>query len=121
MSRSDLTARVSRDACVLGVALTAPAAWLAGLEGALGAAAGAGIAVVNFRWLASRVSSALAGASAERPMWTLGAALRLTALAAMVTAVLVSGHAHPLALVVGLSVIPITVISQGLRAAREDA
>ena len=46
MTPSDLTSRVSRDACVLGVALAGPAAYLGGLDGALGAAAGAGIAVV---------------------------------------------------------------------------
>ena len=120
MTRNDLTSRVSRDACVLGLVLTGPAAWLGGVDGALGAAAGAGIAVANFRWLASRVTNVLAGASEQRPVPTVGAAFRLTALAAAVTLALMSGHAHPLAIVVGLSVIPITVISQGLRAARED-
>jgi hypothetical protein len=121
MTPGDLTARVSRDACVLGAAVTAPAAWLGGLDGALGAAAGAVIAVGNFRWLASRVTAAAGAASTERPLWTLGAGLRLAALAGAVTLVLVSGHAHPLAIVAGLSVIPVCVVAQGLRAAREDA
>ncbi len=121
MTPGDLTARVSRDACVLGAAVTAPAAWLGGLDGALGAAAGAVIAVGNFRWLASRVTAAVGAASTERPLWTLGAALRLAALAGALTLVLLSGHAHPLAIVAGLSVIPVTVIAQGLRAARDGA
>ena len=121
MTPSDLTSRVSRDACVLGVALTAPAAWLAGLDGALGAAAGAGIAVGNFRWLASRVSAAVDAASIERPLWTLGAALRLTALGGAMTVALISGHADPLAMVAGLSVIPVCVVAQGLRAALREA
>jgi ATP synthase I subunit len=121
MGRSDLTSRVSRDACVLGVALTAPAAWLGGVDGALGAAAGAGIAVANFRWLASRVSITLAAASAERPGRALGAVLRLAALAAVVALLLASGHADPIAIVGGLSVIPVTVIAEGLRTVREDA
>ena len=121
MDRSDLTARVSRDACVLGVALTAPAAWLGGLDGALGAAAGAGIAVVNFRWLASRISAAVGGSAEARGVWRLGAMLRLAVLAAAVALVLLSGHADPLAIVAGLSVIPVTVIACGLRLAREEA
>jgi hypothetical protein len=121
MGRSDLTSRVSRDACVLGVALTAPAAWLGGVDGALGAAAGAGIAVANFRWLAARVRITLAGASAERPSGALGAVLRLAALAATVAALLASGHADPVAIVGGLSVIPVTVVAEGLRTAREGA
>ena len=120
MTPSELTSRVSRHACVLGVALTAPAAWLGGVDGALGAAAGAGIAVGNFRWLASRVTTIAETPSTERRFWTLGAALRLAALAAAVTLTLVSGHAHPLAIVVGLSVIPVCVVAQGLRAALEE-
>ena len=113
MTPSDLTSRVSRDACVMGVAL-------AGLDGALGAAAGAGIAVGNFRWLASRVTAGLDAGSAVRALWTLGAVLRLGALAAAVALVLVSGYAHPLAVVAGLSVLPVAVVVHGLRAAREE-
>jgi ATP synthase I chain len=120
MNPNELTSRVVRDACVLGAALTGLAAWLAGLDGALGAAAGAGIAVGNFRWLAARVTAAVDDASAERRLWTLGAVLRLGALAAAVTLVLLSGHAHPLAIVAGLSVVPVTVVSRGLLAARES-
>ena len=121
MGPSDLTSRVSRDACVLGAALTGPAAWLAGLDGALGAAAGAGIAVGNFRWLAARVTATADDASTARRLWTLGAVLRLGALAAAVTLVLLSGHAHPLAIVAGLSVVPVTVVWRGLLAARDSA
>jgi hypothetical protein len=121
MTPSELASRVARDACVLGAALTGPAAWLGGLDGALGAAAGAGIAVGNFRWLAARVRAAADDASTERRLWTLGAGLRLGALAAAVALVLLSGHAHPLAIVAGLSVIPVAVIARGLAAARETA
>jgi len=64
---------VSRDACVLGVALAGPAAYLGGLDGALGAAAGAGIAVGNFRWLASRAQGAGGDGSPARALWSLAA------------------------------------------------
>ena len=121
MTPSDLTSRVSRDACVLGVAVAGPAAWLGGLDGALGAAAGAVIAVGNFRWLASRVTGGLDAGSTVRALWTLAAVLRLAALAAAVGLVLVSGHAHPLAVVCGLSVLPVAVVAHGLRGARAEA
>ena len=121
MGRSDLTSRVSRDACVLAVALTAPAAWLGGVDGALGAAAGAGIAVANFRWLAARVSATLNAASPERPARAIHSMARLVALAAAVALLLTSGHADPIAIVAGLSVIPVTVVAEGLRTVREDA
>src|SRR5881409_2050290 len=115
MTPSDLTSRVSRDACVLGMAVAGPAAWLGGLDGALGAAAGAVIAVGNFRWLASRVTGGLDAGSTIRALW------RLAALAAAVGLVLVSGHAHPLAVVCGLSVLPVAVVAHGLRGARAEA
>jgi ATP synthase I chain len=119
MNPTDLTSRVSRDACVLGAAVAAPAAWLGGLDGALGAAAGAGIAVGNFRWLASRVTTQADG-SAGRVLWALSAMLRLSALAAAVAAAILSGHAHPLGIVAGLSVLPVAVVARGLRDARAE-
>ena len=121
MTPSDLTSRVSRDACVLGVALAGPAAYLGGLDGALGAAAGAGIAVGNFRWLASRAQATGGDGPSARSLWSLAAVLRLAALAAAVGLVLVSGHAHPLAVVCGLSVLPVVVVAHGLRGVRAEA
>src|SRR2546428_14122609 len=82
MTPSDLTSRVSRDACVLGAAVAGPAAWLGGLDGALGPAAGAVIAVGNFRWLASRVTGGLDAGSTVRPLWTPAAVRRLPPLGA---------------------------------------
>src|SRR2546428_11785855 len=79
MTPNDLTSRVSRDACVLGVAVAGPAAWLGGLDGALGAVAGAVIAVGNFRWLASRGTGGLDAGAPLRALWTLAAVLRLPA------------------------------------------
>src|SRR5437870_12262832 len=114
MTPSDLTSRVSRDACVLGMAVAGPAAWLGGLDGALGAAAGAVIAVGNFRWLASRVTGGLDAGSTVRAVWTLAAVLRLAAPAAAVGPVLLRGHAQPLAGVWGLSVLPGVVGAVGL-------
>ena len=121
MTPGDLTSRVSRDACVLGVALAGPAAYLGGLDGALGAAAGAGIALGNFRWLASRAQATGADGSPARSLWSLAAGLRLAAVVAALGVVVASGHAHPLAIVAGVSVIPIAVVVHGLRGARAEA
>ena len=120
MTPSDLTSRVSRDACVLGVALAGPAAYLAGAPAAVGALAGVGLAVGNFRWLAASAARALDDGPA-RPLWSMGAALRLTAVALAALLALASGHAHPLAMVAGLSVLPVLVVFHGLRAARAEA
>src|SRR2546421_268338 len=94
---------------------------LSSIAVALGAAAGAVIAVGNFRWLASRVTGGLDAGSTVRALWTLAAVLRLAALAAAVGLVLVSGHAHPLAVVCGLSVLPVVVVAHGLRGVRAEA
>jgi hypothetical protein len=121
MSPSDLTSRVSRDACVLGAALAGPAALVGGLEGALGTAAGAGLAVGNFRWLAARLTAGPDAGASVRALWTLGAVLRWGALAGAVTLLLASGHAHPLGIVVGLTVLPVAVVAHGLRGTGGEA
>jgi len=59
-----------------------PAAYLGGLDGALGAAAGAGIALGNFRWLASRAQATGGDGSPARSLWSLAAGLRLAAVVA---------------------------------------
>jgi hypothetical protein len=121
MTPADLTSRVSRDACVLGVAVAGPATWLGGLDAALGALAGVGIALGNFRLLAWRARAADGAASTARSLWSIVAGLRLLAVLGAVGAVLVSGHADPLAVVAGLSVLPVVVVANGLRAARQEA
>ena len=121
MTPTDLTSRVSRDACVLGAAVAALAAYAGGLDGALGAAAGTAIAVGNFRWLAARATAADGPGATARSLWSLVAALRLAAVVAALGLVLASGHAHPLGVMAGLSVLPVAVVVQGLRSAREEA
>jgi hypothetical protein len=121
MTPGELTARVTRDACALGAALAAPAAWLGGLDGALGAVAGAALGVGNFRWLSARAHAAATHAGAARALWSLGAGVRLAALAAAAALLLTSGHAHPVALVAGLTTLPLALVVNGLRDAREAA
>jgi hypothetical protein len=120
MTPSELTARVTRDTCALGAALAAPAAWLGGMDGALGAVAGAALGIGNFRWLAARAHAASGHAGAAPALWSVGAGLRLAAIAAVAGLVLTSGHAHPVALVAGLTALPCALVFRGLRDARGE-
>jgi hypothetical protein len=83
---------------------------------AVGVLAGGAVAVANLWWLARR---ALAATTPGAPHWSLGSVVRLAAVAGLVGAVLASGAAHPVGLVVGLTVLPFVVITRGLAAARE--
>ena len=98
--------------------LAAAGAVLAGAPGAVGTAVGALISLGSFRWIAGAVSRAAAPSG--------GAGLSLSALAVgarhliafgALAAALVTGAAHPVALVAGLSLLPPVVIALGLRRA----
>lgn len=121
MTPRDLMWRVTRDVCALGGPLVLAAAWLGGLAGALGAAAGVGLAVGNFRWLVSRVPSPSGAADAAGALWSLTAGIRFIALGAICAALLASGWAHPVALVAGLTALPCALVGHGLRAARQES
>jgi hypothetical protein len=120
MTPSELTRRVTRDVCALGVPLAAAAAWLGGPAGAAGVAAGVLLALVNFRWLAARARATGGTPSAGRVLWSLAAGLRLAAFAAACAAVLALGWTHPVGLVAGLTALPCALIGAGLRAAQQE-
>ena len=121
MTPRELMWRVTRDVCALGAALALGAAWVGGATAALGVAAGICLALGNFRWLASRALSVAEEATEARSRPSLGGGLRLAALAAACAALLGTGQAHPVALVIGLSVLPCALIGHGLRTAREES
>lgn len=103
----------------VAVALVAlMAVWLAGVSAGLGVVAGGALVVGNLWWLAGVAVSA-ARSSTRRSRWALAAAARLSVLAAACAVLFVSGLAHPVAVVIGLTVLPCALIVQGLRAARE--
>jgi ATP synthase I chain len=120
MTPSDVTARVTAAMCALVVALAVPAGWLGGPAAVLGVLAGGALAVVNFRWLATRAIAVVSGAGVPGAAWLIGAGLRLTAFAATCALLLAFEWAHPLALLAGLSVLPCAVIVEGLRAASRE-
>src|SRR5262245_29092437 len=121
MSPTELTSRVTLETGGLVTALTILAGCMGGLTAAGGVAAGGALAIVNFRWLSERTLTVFAGQSSHgRPGgWALGFGLRLGALAAVTAGLLVSGWAHPVGVVVGLTALPCVLIARGLALARE--
>jgi hypothetical protein len=112
--------RVTRDVCALGVALALAAGWLGGSAAAIGAAAGVALALGNFRWLVARACGSPNAPDAARARWSVAAGLRFIAFGGLCAALLASGWAHPVALVVGLTALPGALVGHGLRAAREE-
>ena len=118
---SDLSARVTLSGLAAVLAVTAAAWWIAGAEGAAGVAGGGAIALVNFRWLAKSAARMAALAREDRSAvvgWrrmSLRHLLTVGALGFLVG----GGWAHPLAVIVGLSVLPPVLVAQGLFAARQ--
>jgi hypothetical protein len=118
---SELRLRVTVVTAIAVAALAVPAAWLAGSPAAIGVLAAGALTVGNFWWL-SRAASSAADPAAPRPEvggWILGAGARYAVLFAAFAALCAGGYAHPVAVVVGLTVLPCALIAQGLRSARE--
>jgi hypothetical protein len=113
-----MVTRVMAESGAIVVAGAALATWLAGVAGGLGVLAGGAIAILDFGWLARRVTAA--SASGATAGFLLAAGLRLAAVAAAAAAVFATGVAHPVALVAGLTVLPCALVANGLRAAREE-
>jgi glucose uptake protein GlcU len=121
MTPTDLTWRVTRDVCALGLALAVAAAWLAGPAGAIGVAAGIALALGNFRWLVSRACATTGTPGVARAVWSVGAGFRLVAFAVLCASLLATEWAHPVALVAGLTMLPCALVGHGLRAARQES
>jgi hypothetical protein len=118
---SDLRLRVTTGTAIAVLALALPAAWLAGPSGALGVLAAGALTAGNFWWLSRAATSAGNPASPRRDVagWVFGAGIRFAVLFVAFAALCAGGYAHPVAVVVGLTVLPCAVIAQGLRSARE--
>jgi hypothetical protein len=116
---SELTAGVVRWTAAAVVAAALAAGALAGGPGALGVATGGALALVSFRLLAARVAAVGAGA-APGASWSLLAGLRFAVVSGVAAALFVAGWAHPVAWLVGYSALPLAVVLQGLRLAREE-
>jgi hypothetical protein len=120
MTPTELTARVTLATCAATTPLAALAGWLAGAPAGWGVLAGGAVAIVNFRWLAARVSMVGGDAGGARAGWLLGAMVRFAVVVAACGVLLATGSAHPVALLAGLTVLPCAVVALGLHAVREE-
>ena len=90
---------------------------VAGPRGGLGILAGGAVALGNL-WLLARGSERALGLFTGRrahPLWVLSLGLRYLALFAVLVILLRSGGLHPVALIVGVSVLPPVLITYALR------
>lgn len=120
MTPRDFTARVTVGTCIVTAALGFLAAWLGGMPAGVGVLAGGVLALVDFRWLTAQ-ATATSPVGPPRVAWILGAGARFAILLTSCAGLLITAAVHPVALVLGFSVLPFQVIAHGLRAARRGA
>ena len=86
-----------------------------GRDWSLGALAGGGLALGNFRWLRLSAGRLLGSfhQRAGRPLWALGYGLRYLVIFAVLAVILKTGWIHPAGLLVGLAVLPLTALAGG--------
>ena len=118
---SELRQRVTLETAIAIAALAVPAAWLAGPPAAIGVLAAGLLTIGNFWWL-SRAASAAGDPATGRVLaggWMLLTGARYILLFAAFAGLCAAGYAHPVAVVIGLTVLPCALIFRGLRTARE--
>jgi hypothetical protein len=82
---------------------------------------GAAVALVSFRWLARAAASTVEAPASGRARSFALVTLRHLGSFLMLGAPVAAGVAHPVALAVGLTVLPVVLTTVGLLAAREEA
>ena len=123
MTASELGARVIQGGALAGAALALGAGWGWGVRAAAGVAVGAAVALLDFAWLARGVALLAAAPGARRPgvRWAVALAARYLVTFAALGLPVALGWAHPVALAVGVTVLPLALTAGGLRAARQAA
>jgi hypothetical protein len=116
---AEFVGRVSRTMLITLGAVTVCGGLWGGWPGAVGGLAGGLISLVSFRWVARGViRPGVPGARGGLFAAALGVGARHLLLFGALVLVLWSGAAHPVALLVGLSLLPPIVIALGLRETR---
>jgi hypothetical protein len=117
----ELAYRISAVTAAL-VALVALAAWaLAGPREAAGAVVGGAVSIANFlwlRWTASRALRPGAGGALRRALWMGASGARFGAVAVVLGLAAAHGGLGLVGLLVALTLLPLGVVAEGLRAAR---
>lgn len=117
MTASELVRRVTLAVFGVVAVLTVSAACLAGTTAAFGVLSGGVLAGVNFHWLVARVRAISVEPSGHRS-WLVGAGLRFILVLPIAAALLMTGRIDPIGFLVGISVLPCTVIAVGLHGTR---
>jgi ATP synthase I chain len=114
----EFVAQVSRVMLLALGPLAAAGGLAAGWRGAVGGLAGGLISLGSFRWIASGVARAAAPAAGSLALTAVAVGVRHLAAFGALALALGSGAAHPVALLVGVSVLPPVLIALGLTRAR---
>jgi hypothetical protein len=120
MMERRLTTGVTRQTALAALVTALAGGWLGGVSGALGVLTGGALALLSFRLLAARLAAIGAGSTLTAP-WTMMAGLRFAAVSGVAIALIVAGWADPIAWLVGYTLLPLAVVTQGLRLAREES
>jgi hypothetical protein len=120
MTERRLTTGVTQQTALAALVAALAGGWLGGAAGALGVLTGGALALLSFRLLAARMVAVGAGTALAAP-WVLMAGLRFAAVSGAAVALVVAGWVHPVAWLVGYSLLPLAVVTQGLRLAREES
>ena len=120
MTASDLTTGVTQRTALAVLVTAVAAGWVGAAPGALGVLAGGALGLASFRLLAARVRAVAAAGPATTGPWSLLAGLRFAGVAGVAALLFVHGWAHPVAWLAGYSALPLAVVLQGLRLAREE-
>lgn len=119
MTAAKLVHRVVGDSAAVTAALALLALPLAGPGASLGVAAAGALAALNFWALGREVRQGLVPGRG-RGVWVLGAGLRFLGLLGAFGGLFAWGAVDPVAVVVGLLVLPAVLVIRGLRAARGE-
>jgi len=120
MTASDLTTGVTQQAALVVLAAAVAGGWLGGAPGSLGVLAGGALGLGSFRLLTARLRTVAAAGPVLAAPWSVLAGLRFAAVAGVAALLFANGWAHPVAWLVGYSALPLAVVLQGLRLAREE-
>jgi hypothetical protein len=112
---------VTRQVAIAVLLAAVAGGWLGGAPGALGVVAGGALGLASFRLLAARVRAVTAVGPMLTASWMVLAGLRFTALSGVAALLFVAGWAHPVAWLAGYSALPLALVVQGLRLAREES
>jgi ATP synthase I chain len=112
--------RVAVDAGLLAIGVALAAGWFADRTAFFGVVAGAALALADFWWLSARIDAA-ANDAPRAIVWAGSAGLRLLGVAVAVALLFLTKQFHPIALVIGLAVLPCALVVRGLSLAREGA